>query len=68
VNNIAADPAYAKVRAEMAETLLKRLTAAGDPRVTGDGQTFETPPFTGPVTDEGGEEGSSKKAGRKAKK
>jgi arylsulfatase A-like enzyme len=68
VNNIAADPAYAKVRAEMAETLMKRLTAASDPRVTGDGQTFEKPPFTGPVTDEGGEDGSAKKAVRKAKK
>ena len=68
MNNIAADPAYAKVRAEMAETLMKRLTAASDPRVTGDGQTFEKPPFTGPVTDEVGEDGSSKKAVRKAKK
>jgi uncharacterized sulfatase len=25
------------------------LTDAGDPRVTGDGQTFERPPFTDPV-------------------
>jgi hypothetical protein len=26
--------------------LLKLLADAGDPRVTGDGQTFERPPFT----------------------
>ena len=68
VNNVAADPAYAKARTEMAETLMKRLTEAGDPRVTGDGLTFERPPFAGPVVDEGSEDGSSKKAGRKAKK
>jgi hypothetical protein len=36
--------------------------------VTGDGLTFERPPFAGPVVDEGSEDGSSKKAGRKAKK
>lgn len=28
--------------------MMKILTDAGDPRVTGDGMTFEKPPFTGP--------------------
>ena len=46
VRNVAADPAYAKVKQEMSERLMKLLTEAGDPRVTGDGQTFDRPPFT----------------------
>jgi uncharacterized sulfatase len=50
VKNVAADPAYAAEKAKLAERLMKVLTDAGDPRVTGDGQTFERPPFTDPVT------------------
>jgi uncharacterized sulfatase len=46
VKNVANDPAYAKTKAQLAEQLMKTLTAAGDPRVTGDGKTFERPPFT----------------------
>lgn len=49
VKNVAADPAYAKARARLAAQLLKILTAAGDPRVTGDGLTFEHPPYTDPA-------------------
>jgi arylsulfatase A-like enzyme len=45
-NNVAADPAYAKQKAEHAERLLALLKEASDPRVTGDGQTFDRPPFT----------------------
>ena len=67
VNNVASDPAYAKIRGEMGADLMRRLTEAGDPRVTGDGLTFEKPPFAGPVIEEGANEGSSKKASRKAK-
>jgi uncharacterized sulfatase len=48
VNNVAADPAYAAARKEMGERLLRILTEAGDPRVVGDGETFERPPFTSP--------------------
>jgi uncharacterized sulfatase len=44
--NVAADPAYSTAKTELAERLLKTLTEVGDPRVTGDGQTFERPPFT----------------------
>ena len=44
--NVAADPAYAATKAELSARLLKTLTEVGDPRVTGDGQTFERPPFT----------------------
>jgi N-sulfoglucosamine sulfohydrolase len=49
VKNVAADPAYAAAKQNLAGRLLKVLTDAGDPRVTGDGQTFERPPFTDPV-------------------
>ncbi len=47
-NNVAADPAYAKEKSKLAAQLLKILSEAGDPRVTGDGLTFERPPFTNP--------------------
>ena len=43
---MAGEPAYAEIRAALAEQLLDELTAAGDPRVTGDGLTFDRPPFT----------------------
>lgn len=48
MHNIAADPKYASDKARLAAQLLKILTEAGDPRVTGDAQTFERPPFTDP--------------------
>jgi N-sulfoglucosamine sulfohydrolase len=50
--NVAADPGYAKERAQLAAKLMKILTDAGDPRVTGDGKTFEQPPFTNPSPQE----------------
>jgi arylsulfatase A-like enzyme len=48
MKNVAADPAYAKEKSKLAAQLLKILSEAGDPRVTGDGMTFERPPFTNP--------------------
>jgi uncharacterized sulfatase len=63
VKNVAADAAYAKVRAEMSAQLMQRLAAARDPRVTGDGMTFERPPFTGPLPDDAAVRGQRKKAG-----
>ncbi|WP_084442020.1 sulfatase [Termitidicoccus mucosus] len=48
--NVAADPAYAGQRQSLAARLTGVLTATGDPRVTGDGETFEKPPFAGPGT------------------
>jgi N-sulfoglucosamine sulfohydrolase len=59
--NLATDPNYAKQKAELSASLMKRLTDAQDPRVTGDRQTFERPPFTDP-----GEDPQSK--GKKGKK
>ena len=46
MHNVAADENYGSVREKLAKRLIKYLTEAGDPRVTEDGQRFETPPFT----------------------
>ena len=46
VLNVAAEPAYAQQKSELAARLMKILTDAGDPRVTGDGKTFDRSPFT----------------------
>jgi arylsulfatase A-like enzyme len=45
--NVAQDPAYQKIREALAQQLLQTLREAGDPRVLGDGLTFERPPFVG---------------------
>ncbi len=62
VKNVAGDPAYAKTKAEMGERLMATLRAAGDPRVTGDGQTFERPPFAGPLPADSAKKKNTKKA------
>ena len=46
IDNVAANPAYAAAKKQLAQQLMRILTEAGDPRVTGDGKTFERPPFT----------------------
>ncbi len=53
LKNLASDPAQAMHRAMFADQLQSVLQAAGDPRVTGDGQTFERPPFTDPEANAG---------------
>jgi N-sulfoglucosamine sulfohydrolase len=45
MHNVADDPAYAKTRADLSKRLMDTLRATGDPRVQGDGLTFERPPF-----------------------
>ncbi|TCO93592.1 putative sulfatase [Chthoniobacter flavus] len=49
--NVADDPAYATRKDQLSKELMGKLTDAADPRVTGDGLTFDRPPFTDPVTD-----------------
>ena len=49
--NVAADPAFATVRATLEKRLLNELTATGDPRMVDDGKFYETPPMSGPVND-----------------
>lgn len=48
-NNVADDPEYAEVVAELEETLLTQLKQTGDPRMENDGKYFETPPLAGPL-------------------
>lgn len=47
MENLAGDPAFAAVKRELSEKLIGVLEATGDPRVSGDGMTFEKPPFAG---------------------
>jgi arylsulfatase A-like enzyme len=62
INNLATYPDYANIRRQMSEQLLQTLQQAGDPRVTGDGLTFEKPPFSDPQTP-----AAQKATGKKAK-
>ena len=45
IRNVADDPAYAEAKAQLSKRLMETLQATGDPRVQGDGLTFERPPF-----------------------
>ena len=47
ISNVAYWSRYAEVRKQLREQLLSELKSLGDPRVTGDGSTFEKPPFAG---------------------
>ncbi|RMF45259.1 MAG: sulfatase [Planctomycetota bacterium] len=49
LHNLAEDPRYAQVKAELSARLLSLLRDTGDPRVQGDGGTYDLPPFAGPV-------------------
>ena len=51
--NIAADPKYAKTRADMEQRLMGELERTGDPRLVEGGKFFETPPMSGPLTGTG---------------
>jgi N-sulfoglucosamine sulfohydrolase len=48
VHNVAGDERYAREKAALSRRLLDVLKKAGDPRVVGDGKTFEKSPFTDP--------------------
>ncbi len=49
LNNLAADPAYAKTKEKLAALLMEHLKATGDPRATGGGDAFDTYPYLGGV-------------------
>ena len=51
--NVAADPKYAKTRADMEKRLMDELKRTGDPRLVEGGKFFETPPMSGPLTETG---------------
>jgi N-sulfoglucosamine sulfohydrolase len=46
LHNVAQDPAYAQIREDLSRRLMDTLKATGDPRVLGDGGTFDRAPFT----------------------
>ncbi|MEA3209475.1 MAG: N-sulfoglucosamine sulfohydrolase [Chthoniobacter sp.] len=48
MKNVADDPAYQEAKRTLAGQLTTELQRFGDPRVTGDGTTFDKPPFAGP--------------------
>ncbi|MEO2016633.1 MAG: sulfatase [Fuerstiella sp.] len=45
VYNVAAEDRYAEVKADLSDRLMQILKDTGDPRVTGDGSTYDKPPF-----------------------
>jgi len=47
LTNLADDPQHADIKKRLSAKLMTVLKETGDPRVTGDGRTFENPPFTG---------------------
>jgi arylsulfatase A-like enzyme len=58
--NVADDPAYAAVKADLEKRLMDELARTGDPRLIDDGRFFETPPMAGPVQDEPKPKGKKK--------
>ena len=49
INNVAYNPDYEKILAGLKKQLISELKRTKDPRVTGDGDTFEKPPYTAPI-------------------
>ncbi|MBD3266548.1 sulfatase-like hydrolase/transferase [bacterium] len=45
MHNVANDPSYKHARSRLSHHLMQILKKTGDPRVHGDGKTFERPPF-----------------------
>lgn len=50
MHNVAAEPDMQAIRQELNQQLMAELKRTEDPRVTGDGRTYERPPFTDPFT------------------
>jgi N-sulfoglucosamine sulfohydrolase len=50
MKNVAADPKYARTRAQLEKRLMSELQRTGDPRLVEDGRFFETPPMAGPAS------------------
>lgn len=47
--NVAGDPAYADVLADLEDRLMDELKRTGDPRLVDDGRFYETPPMAAPA-------------------
>ncbi len=48
IHNVAGTLKYAAVKARLKRLLMSELRSTGDPRVMGNGSTFDKPPFTAP--------------------
>jgi len=48
VRNVAADSTYARILRELTDRMMNQLRDTGDPRVIGDGTTFDQIPFVDP--------------------
>lgn len=49
INNVATSPQYSDVLRELTDRLMTELRETGDPRVMGDGSTFDRVPFADPT-------------------
>ena len=49
INNVATSPKYLDVLRELTDRLMTKLRETGDPRVMGDGSTFDRKPFVNPA-------------------
>ena len=49
IDNVAMQPEYIEVRNSLQKQLLQELRDTDDPRVVGTGETFDLPPFSGPI-------------------
>ena len=49
INNVATSPKYSDVLRKLTDRLMTELRETGDPRVTGDGSTFDRKPFVDPT-------------------
>jgi arylsulfatase A-like enzyme len=52
IRNVAKDPKYSAVGAELERRLMAELQRTGDPRLVDEGKFFETPPLAGPLPDD----------------
>jgi N-sulfoglucosamine sulfohydrolase len=65
--NVAEDPAFAQVKADLEKRLMDELKRTGDPRMVNDGAYFENPPLAGPIDDAEGRGGAGAGARGKGK-
>ena len=49
IHNVASDPNYLTALGKLTDRLMEALRETGDPRVTGDGETFDRKPFVDPT-------------------
>lgn len=63
MTNVAGAQAYSKAKEELSRRLLAELNETGDPRVLGDGTTFDKPPFSDQPAPRGGPKKKAKRKG-----